>query len=180
MRSKLLITILIITLLVVYYLLGMDYMKQRQEHEALTSQITDVTQTLGQIPRPPQDLEQRLAAVQARLAAEQRALPGRINSTQVINTILKLADDCGVEAIPLITQPWSMETIGEHGYYVLRLNVEVEGSFAKLVTFVSKLENGEYKTLIVEDLNVTKVTEGTIPITASLDLAIFRQSPTSD
>ncbi len=185
-RGKLLITILIIVLLVVYYLFGMDYMKQRQEHEALTSQITDVTQTLAQIPELPQDLEQRLAAAQASLAAEQSAFPSQINSTQIINTILQLADDSGVKAIPLVTQLWSIENVGKHGYYVLRLNVTVEGSFSQLVSFVSKLENGEYKTLIVENLSVSEqaeeesASEGTIPITASLDLAIYTQSVALD
>ena len=189
MRSKLLITILIIILLVVYCLFGMDYMRQGKEQELLTSQITDVTQTLEQIPEPPQDLEQRLAAAQASLAAEQNAFPSKINSTQAVNTILKLGDDCEVKAIPLVTQPWSTETVGKHSYYVLRLSVAVEGGFPQLLTFVSKLENGEFKTIIVEHLSVTRVTkqseeesvvEGSIPITASLGLAIYTQSLTSD
>lgn len=182
MRSRLLITSLIIILLVVYAYFGMDYIKQRQEHEVLFSQITEVTQTLRQISKPPQDMAQRLAAAQASLAAEQSAFPGKINSAEVVNTILKLADDAEVKAIPLVTQPWSMENAGEHDYYVFRLNVTVEGSFSQLVSFVSQLENGKFKTLIVEDLSITGVTEpeGTIPVTARLDLAIYTQSPTSD
>lgn len=189
MKRKLLVTLLIIILLVVYYLFGMDYMKQRQEHEALTAQITEVTQALAQIPELPQDLEQRLATAQVRLAAEQSAFPSKMNSTEVINTILELADDCKVKAIPLVTKPWSVENVGEHGYYVLRLSVAIEGSFSQLVSFVSKLENGEFETLMVENLSVTRVSEqseeesvpeGTIPITASLDLAIYTQSLTSD
>ena len=189
MKNKLLITLLTIILLAVYYLLGMDFMKQRQQHEALTSQIADATQTLAQIPQPPQDLEPRLAAAQSSLAAEQSAFPAMMNSTRTINTILKLADDVGVKAIPLVTQPWSKETIGEHGYHVFRLNVSVEGSFSNLVSFISKLENGEFKTLAVENLNVNRVgeqseeetaTEGTTPVNASLDLVIYTQSPTSD
>lgn len=189
MRGKLLIAILITTLLVVYYLFGMDYMKQLKEHEALTSQITDATQVLAQIPELPQDLEPRLAAAQASLAAVQGAFPSQMNSTEVIDTILKLADDTGVKAIPLVTQPWAIEKVGEHDYNVFRLNVAVEGSFSQLVSFVSKLENGELKTLIVENLSVTRVTEepeeetvpeGTILITASLDLAIYTQPLTSD
>jgi len=188
-KSKLLIVLLIIILLVAYYLFGMDYIKQREQHEALTSQIADATQTLLQIPKLPRDLEQRLAAARASLAAEQSAFLGKMNSTQIINTILKLADDCEVKAIPLVTQPWSMEDIGEHGYYVFRLNLAVGGSFSQLVTFVSKLENGEVKTLVVEDLRVTRVSEQSeeesvseaiIPVTASLDLAIYTQSPTSN
>jgi len=188
-KAKLLITLITIIVLVVYAYFGMGYMKQRKEHEVLTSQIIEVTQTLRETPQPPQDLEQRLEAAKASLAVEQSAFPSRMNSTQIINTILKLADVCEVKAIPLVTQPWSIENVGEHGYQVFRLNVAVKGSYSQLVAFVSQLERGEYKTLIVEDLSVTRVTEqsegetvteGTIPVTASLDLAIYTQSPASE
>ena len=189
MRSKLLITILIIVLLVVYYLLGMDYMKQRQENDALTSLITDITQILREMPELPQDLEQRLTAAQASLAAEQSAFLISMNSTEVVDTILKLADGSDVKAIPLATQPWSTQKVGEHSYDVFRLNVAVEGSFSQLLTFVAKLENGEFKTLIVEDLSVTGVAEqsgeetvsgGTMPVVASLNLAIYAQPLSSN
>lgn len=178
MKSKLLIIILIIILLVVYAYFGIDYMKQRNEQEALSLQIAEVTEVLGEMPKPSQDIEQRLEAAQTSLAAEQSVFPSKMNSTQVINTILELADDCQVKAIPLVTQPWSIENIGEHGYYVFRLNVAVEGSFSKLVSFVSKLENGEFKTLIVENVSVTRdpeesVSGGTISVVAILDLAIY-------
>jgi len=188
-KGKLPIVILIIVLSVVYYLLGMDYMNQRKEQEVLTSQITEVTQTLSEIPEPPHNLEQRLEAAQASLAVEQSVFPSKINTTQVIDTILRLADDCQVKAIPLVTEPWSIENIGEHGYYVFRLNLVVEGSFSQLVIFVSRLENGEFNTLIVENISLARVsqqseeedvTEGTIPIMASLDLTIYTQSLTSD
>ncbi len=188
-KGKLLIAILIIMLLVVYAYFGMGYVRERKEHEALTSQITDISQTLAQIPAPPQDLEQRLETVRASLVAEQSAFPSKMNSTQIIYTILKLANDCEVKAIPLITQPWSMENVGEHDYHVFRLDVAVEGSFSQLVSFLSKLENGEFKTFIVEDLSVTRVTEqsegqtvteGTIPVTTSLDLAIYTQPTASE
>jgi len=183
-RKSLLITIFIIILLVVYCLLGMSYLKQRKEHQALTSQIAEVTQTLREIPKPPQDLEQRLAAAQTLLAAEQSSFPSKIDTTQVINTTLELAEACGVKAIPMATQPWSIETVGEHSYHVLRLTVAVEGSFSQLVTFVSQLEKGEYVTLVMENLSAAWSTEQTeeetIPVTGSLKLAIYTQSPSSD
>lgn len=189
MRSKLLITILIIVLLVVYYLLGTGYMKQRQENDALTSLITDITQILGGMPELPQDLEQRLTAVQASLIAEQGAFLVRMSSTEVVDTILKLADDSDVKAIPLVTQPWSTQKVGDHSYDVFRLDVAVEGSFSQLLTFVAKLENGEFKTLLVEDLSVTGVAEqsegetvswGTMPVVASLNLAIYARPLSSN
>ena len=182
MRTKLLITLLIIVLLVVYFILGMDYMEQRQTHEVLTSQITDVTQTLAQTPESLQPLEQRLVEARASLAAEQNTFPGKQNSTQVINSILTLADDHQLKTT-LVAQPWLMENVGEHGYHVFRLNLAVEGGFSQLLSFVSKLENGEFKTLIVEDLSVKRATEqpeGNIAITATLDVAIYTRSVTAD
>ena len=189
MKGKLPIVILIVILSVVYYLFGTDYLNQRKEQKALTSQIAEVTQTLSEMAEPPQNLEQQLEAAEASLVAEQVAFPGKMGTTQVIDTILRLADDCQVKAIPLVTEPWSKENIGQHDYYVFRLNVAVEGSFSQLVYFVKKLENGKFDTLTVENVSLTKlsqqsedegVDEETILIIASLDLAIYTQSLNSD
>ena len=187
-RSKLLIAILIISLLVVYYISGMDYINQRQEHEALAFQIATVTQELAQMSEPPQNLEQRLRAAQARLDAEQSIFPRQLNSTEIISNILGLANSLGVNAIPLVTQSWSTEVVGESEYDVLRLTINAEGNFSQLHSFVSKLENGEYQTLFIEDLTVTRVgtvSGGTGSVEAmlfigSFDLAIYTQSLTSD
>lgn len=186
---KLLIILLVAVLLVVYYLLGMGYLKQRHEHEALAAQINEATQTLAQMPKPPDDLDQQLATAQASLDAVKNSFPRTMNSTRIINAILKLADNCEVKAIPLTTQPWKKVDISDHSYFVFRLNVTATGTFAQLVSFLNKLENGEPQTLIVEDLSVTRVArppgeegapEGTIFVNANLDLAIYTHYPTTD
>jgi Tfp pilus assembly protein PilO len=185
LKSKLIITFLIIAivaLLAVYYFLEMDYLRKCQGHEALAAQINGATQTLAQTPEPPQDLEQRLAAAEASLAAVQVDFPRDLNSTQVINSILKLADECQVRVIPLATRPWSLESIGE-GYHVLRINMVIRGSFSQLVSFVSQLESGEFGTIVVEHLSVkggTGPAVETIPVTAYLDLAIYTQFTNSE
>jgi len=167
----------------------MGYVKERREREALTSQITEVTRVLAQTPEPPQYLEQRLEAAKARLSAAERSFPIGVNSTQVIDTILKLAENSKVSAIPLVTRPWTMENVGGHDCYVFRLNIVVKGDFSQLLTYLNKLEKGDYKTLIVEDLSLVSTTgqsdEGAvaweaIPVTASLNLAIYSRFPTSD
>ncbi len=188
LMSKLLIAILIISLLVVYYIFGMDYINQRREREALAFQIATVTQALAQMSDPPQNLERRLEVAQERLAAEQSMFPTRLNSTEVISTILELANSLGVNVIPLVTQSWLTEVVGENNYDVLRLTVAAEGNFYQLVNFVSRLENGEYQTLVVEDLTVDKAvtasegngSAGVVSYIASFDLAIYAQSLTSD
>ncbi|MEE8598081.1 MAG: hypothetical protein V3S69_00915, partial [Dehalococcoidales bacterium] len=118
----------------------------------------------------------------------QSMFPTRLNSTEVISTILELANSLGVNAVPLVTQSWSTEVVGENNYDVLRLTIAAEGNFSQLVNFVSRLENGEYQTLVVEDLIVDRVatvsegsgSEGTVSYIASFDLAIYARSLTSD
>jgi len=180
---------LVIVLLVVYTYLGLDYMKQRRGLAALTSQMAEVDQALAQIPQPAPDLAPRLEAARASLAAERDAFSTRLSSTEIINIILKLADVSGLKTIPLTTQPWSTEENGEHSYDVLRLNLAVAGGFSQLVGFVSDLENGEMGTLILEDLRVNRDdgpvedgagADGTMPVTASLGLAVYAQALSPD
>ena len=183
-KGRLLITTVIIILLMGYCLIGGNYLKQLKEQKALAAQIAEATQTLSGIAKPPADLEQRLAEAEDGFAAEQGLFPSKINTTQVINTILGLAKSCGVKATPMVIQAWSTETVGKHSYQVLRLTVAVEGSFSQLVNFASSLEEGGYTTLVMENLSATKGSEqseeGTIPLTGNLKLAIYTQSPSPD
>jgi hypothetical protein len=94
MTSKLIISIFIIASLAVYGLLGTGYFKERQGQAAIAASTANVTQELEQTPAPDADMPQKLVAAQANLAAAQSAFPGKPNSTQVINQILKLADAC--------------------------------------------------------------------------------------
>ena len=178
MKNKAVITSLIIAMIVllaVNCFLGMDYLRQRQKNEALTSEIAGVTQTLASTPGPLPDLEQKLAEAEASLAEAQNALPRDINSTRVINAILKLAEACEVKAIPLSTRPWSADNIGK-GYYIFRINMAISGGFAQVNSFVSKLKNGEYESLVVESLSVSRVSASsgdTVNVAASLGLAVY-------
>lgn len=185
---RLLIIVLVVALLVGYYILGTDYLKQGREHEALVSQISEATQVLTQIPPPPADLEQRLAAARTALESANNTLPNQLNSTRIINAILRLADEVGVRAIPLTTQPWTTETVSGEDYSVFRLHIVVTGPFTQLSSFISRLENGELETLVMEYLTVDSFTgpfrgEGvyadTLPVDAGLEIAVYaRPQPT--
>jgi hypothetical protein len=180
---NLLTALLVVVLLVAYYLMGTGYLKQRREHAALAFQLTDTTRALALIPNPPGDLEARLTAARDSREKVKDMLPGQMSSTSIVNTILKLADDGKVKAIPLITQPWTTVNMGGYECSVFRLSVTVTGTFPQLVSFVNQLENGELKTLIVEDISVYRatgtsggITPGkTAPVNASLNLAIYTQ-----
>ena len=178
-------TILVLVLLVVYYIMATDYLKQRREHKTLASQIAETTQMLAQIPPSPADLEQRLNEAQSGLEVTQNSLPDRLNTTRIIDAILKLADGAGVKAIPLVTQPWTVESISDQNYSVFRLSITATGSFTKLVSFINQLETGQPQTLVIESLLVDRVTdkpeeEGVIPIEAKFEIAIYARPPAVD
>jgi hypothetical protein len=175
----------VLVLLVVYYFMVTDYLKQRRENKALASRMDEAAQMLAQIPPSPADLEQRLSAAQSDYESTQNSLPDRLNTTRIINAILRLADDVGVKAIPLITQPWTIESVSDHNYSVFRLSVTATGAFTKLVSFINQLESGEPQTLVIESLLVDRVTDTsgedvTIPVEAKLEIAIYARPPAVD
>lgn len=178
--NKLAITLILVILVIVYGLLAMDYMKQGPEQERLLSEIEEADQSREAIPEPSTAFSELLAVVQANLAAEYETIPGEISSSDVIDTVLGLAQEIGVKAIPLITQPWTEQYVGESTYRIFRINVEIEGLFSQVREYVSRLESGEFNTLIVErliiDIEDEEVYAGEFtPVEASLDLAIFTQ-----
>jgi hypothetical protein len=183
---KLLIALLAVVLLAVYYIIGTDYLKQRQEHGELSSLISMEKETLAQIPPQPADLETRLSDAQAGLEEAKSTFPERLNSTRIIDVILKLADNIGVKAIPLLTQPWTTESVEGNDYSLLRLHITATGTFIQISDFLSQLENGEITTLVMEQVAIDSpttpfggeaVNDGTIEVNTRLEIAVYSQSP---
>ncbi|OGN97283.1 MAG: hypothetical protein A2Y89_06920 [Chloroflexi bacterium RBG_13_51_18] len=154
---RILITALILALLVVYYLVGTGYLKQRSQKETLKNQISDGTAALALIPLPPPDLDEQMADAEDLLWAGQDTLNIDTNITRIINRILRLADETGVKAIPLSTQDWMVERISNQDYAVFRITLAISGNFTQVTDFLNRLENGEPETLVLEYLNVEKV-----------------------
>lgn len=152
--NKLAVAGVVVILLAVYGVLALDYMKQGSEQDRLSSEIAEIDQSLQEVLEPPPSNLEELALMEATLAAEQETIPSDVDSTDVIKTILGLAQMNGVKAIPLVTDPWTREKIGGGTYRVFRISVEAEGTFAQISAFINDLENGEFNTLSMERLNI--------------------------
>jgi hypothetical protein len=178
----LLVIILIAGLLTVYYFFGTDYLKERRDNAATAPQIAAAKAQLAQIPSHPNDIARRRDAASANLTKEKNAFPSWLNSTLLVNAILKLAEASEVKAIPVITQPWAIESAGGINYPVFRLNIAVNGSYIQIADFINRLESEEPETLVIGDLKVVWAT-GQIPgdneagaddlPEASIDIAIY-------
>jgi hypothetical protein len=140
---------------------------------------------LAEIPPLDPELQQRLETVQAELDIAQDYFPAELNTTEIINDILKTAEEIGVKAIPLITRPWTTEIINDYSVSIFRLNLVVEGTSAQFSDFLYQLENGEIQTMVIEYLTVNKedeksfqesLADNTTRIVADLDIAFYAQA----
>jgi len=172
--SRLLVIILVVGLLAAYGILGTKYGERQRQKVALASQIAGVTGQLALILLPPADLEQRQTAAAAALDSVINAFPATSNSTWIVNTVLKLAEATGVKAVPMATQPWTVESVHQIDFPVFRLNVAVKGTFTQFTDFVSRLETGWPETLVIAELRVETV-PGPVAneVDASLDIAVY-------
>jgi Tfp pilus assembly protein PilO len=185
MKSRnLLIILLVVVLLVVAYLVVSDFLNQRNQKQTLEVQIAQATGTLALIPLPPADLEARLAAANESLDAVKDSFAIDVNDTRIVNRILEQAVTSGVKAIPLSTQAWTLESVANQNFSVFRIEIQVTGTYANLVGFLSQLEKGEPKTLVIEYLQV-ETTSGAFmldtaarnaqPITATIKIAVYAE-----
>ena len=176
------IIILVVALLAVYGFIGSDYLKQRNQRDAYDSQIADASATLMQIPQPPADLEERLAAAQDSLEEAKNVFMLDMTNTEIINKILDSANQTNVTVIPMATEPWVEESVADQTYSVLRISIQVVGEYTQLIMFLHELENGELNTLFIESLTV-ETTSGVsllesseryaLPLTATVRIAIY-------
>jgi hypothetical protein len=169
---------------VVYYLMTTDYLEQRRVNNALTSQIGEAIQVRAAIPPPPTDLEQRLSAAQNALETARNEFPDQLNTTRIIDAILRLAEAIGVKAIPVITQPWTVESVSDQIYSVFRLSVTATGAYARLVDFINRLETSEPKSLVIESLTADRTTEiyeqDATMFEARLEIVVYTRPPAAD
>jgi hypothetical protein len=178
----LLLAALIIVLLAVYYIVGTDYLKLRSQNRDLSLQVVDTAGLLAQTQSLSGDFEGRMAEAQANLDAAKEAFPKNLNTTRIVNTILKIAGETGVKAVPLATQDWTGEVVNGVSYLVFKLHITAKADLEHLSAFQERLETGEIPTLVIEHLEVMRLNdvawgEGDADqspeITAGMDIAVY-------
>ena len=140
---------------VAYASLGASVLRQRSEREALSTQIESaeaVLATAKDVRQNLADLPARLDTARQQLAAAQTSFPSELDSNTLLQTILGYANESQVRVLEVHTQPPAAE-VGEideeaevSAYRVLGFNLEVEGTFKQLVTFLSAIEEGAMST----------------------------------
>ena len=159
---------------------GSSYNNERREHQALAAQLAEINQIITEMPQAAPGLEGQLAEAEERLAAEAATFPTEMDSTEVVNIILRWAERQDVTAVPLATEPWATVEIGEHRYQVLRIDITAAGTFSQVRSFIGELESEGFQTLNIDYILITKTgddPEEDNQVTAELELAIYTQPP---
>ena len=140
---------------VAYASLGASVLRQRSEREALSTQIESaeaVLATAKDVRQDLADLPARLDTAREQLVAAQTAFPSELDSNTLLQTILGYANESQVRVLEVQTQPPAAEVGGideeaeVSAYRVLGFNLEVEGTFKQLVTFLAAIEEGAMST----------------------------------
>ena len=183
-RTRTLGIFLVILLAIGLTYSGTGYLKERNSRTALITKMNDTNSMLSLIPSPSADLQQRLADAQkTNSAAKQNLVPVDIDTTQVIKTVLALADECNVNVIPLNTDSWTNVAIEGINYRVLSISLSVKGSYTNLTTLVNRFYGNEFTALVVETVTINQPGQQTAgsgaagaDYTGTIGLGIYTQA----
>ena len=184
--KRLLLIIVIFTVLAAYYILGTDYLKEKRQNTALAADIEDTTLLLMEIPPLPAELKERLEAVQNELDSTLKRLPAEPNTTKIIDYILQLGEYSGIKVIPIFTQPWETESYEGYDVSAFRFSLSVLGTSSQFLKFFSKLENADFETLIIQNLEVYRdddfeylksISSDLVKVQADIQLVVYGRVP---
>jgi hypothetical protein len=174
--------LLILAVIVVNILVWQNNSARQSQIDLLDSQISQVQGNIAGIPAPATDLDARLAAANAAFTEAKNGLPGGIDTNDIMDYLINVAEQCQVEAVPLASEgaaPASGKSYLEYDF-----SVTVTGSLANAADYVASLEGNDFPTLIILDCSVSKI-EGTdftrpeknMQVTVNLSIAVYVASP---
>jgi hypothetical protein len=146
---KLVAVSLYLGLVVTYFLWGIDYVylgltdEPTREHEQLSLQIESSKKELANIPNLAVGREHLFAQAQELLASEQSRIPNTLNINDLVRSVIEIANECHVKAIPLNTTPPELKTIGQNSCSYWYISMSVEGDFQNIVNFIENID-GKY------------------------------------
>jgi|GEM_PF-3507970 len=170
MLIRFLIIIAVIGALVASGLFIKDYYSESSAADAISTQIQNTQKNVAIIYSQTRsveaevlDLTKRYSDVQAAIEAEKNLMPDKMNSNDIVESILLLGKEKHVNVIPLSTDDWTPVKIDKHDYHVFRMKVELNGDEKDIIEFLERLQYSIYQTLVVEDIRLVKTIETPVP-----------------
>jgi hypothetical protein len=157
-RSRVLVTLLVLGLIVLYANLLSSYVNHNKTQAALQDQIDSAVTMLNLLPSAPVDSQKRLDEAQKAYDAALAAIADNtVDSNQIMETTIKTAAECNIKVNPTTTDQWTERTIGLNSYRILPLTLDIKGKHADIITFIQRLENrDQFPNLAIGSLILTE------------------------
>jgi hypothetical protein len=162
-RSKVLIVLLVLGLILVYANLLLTYANQKREQNSLRDQVNNSITTLKLLPAAPTDLPERLAAAQqAYDTALTEVSATDIDSTQIMEQLIKTAEIFNLKVNPATTNQWMLKNYGLTTYRVLPFSLEIKGSHEEIISYLMQLEDRtQFPFLAIDGLTLVGLPQNT-------------------
>jgi hypothetical protein len=161
---------------IAYVALGVSFVRQHWDKNALSSQVDlgeGVLVAAGSSPQELEDLQARLQAAQQQLAFAQGAFPSELDSSAFVETVLVHANASQVRVLKASTKPPAFQTEGEGTYRVLTATFDIEGGLGQLISFLGGLQSEATATLRIKSLSLQESAGG---YTLNLEVLAYARS----
>lgn len=171
----------LVVIVIANIVVWVNHINKSSEAESLRAEITSINEEMQQMTLPESNLEEAIESTQEALTAAVKDFPISLNRNEVMDFILDLADTCGVQVMPLVSEGWSDEEAGA-SYRVLGFSGTVTGSINDISEFIFELQNGSYETLTIREVTIKNqigmYTENPtyyndVPVSVSLSIAVY-------
>ena len=159
MYKRILAAAIIILIAFVYVQWGMDYIyayewgKTAPDRESLVNEIENTKKIVNQPVNFDPTLSQKLVELQGQVGLEKEKFPADIYITDVVDELLHLAQDAGIQIIPLRNGEWSKAS--EKGYEKYQIQLIVAGDIDDITGFVDQVESRMLYSINVESLEMS-------------------------
>lgn len=159
MKSRTVILVLCFAVVITgFFLVGNNYLDARQVKKDTYSDITTALQELAALPPHDETTIERREEAERRLADAYAMLPETLNTSAVIDILLKTADHENVDAIPLRSMPWQTLIIDDVSIAGFELLIEVTGTYNDLQQFLIAVGD-KLPSLVYTSLSVDTITD---------------------
>ncbi len=160
-------------LLLAYIVVGVSYVRLRQQQTDLQTQIEAAGGTLSQVSGMPESLsglQQRLALLNSDLDRLQKALPAQIDSAAIVQTLVDDATHNGVIIKQMSSAP-PTEVKAPKGedpsYTALKYTLVIQAGMPHILSFLSAVENESSQVAEIGETNAS-IEDGQTQMTVSI------------
>ena len=136
--------------------LGMAYMQQNNEQDRMGVEISEATLRLDEFILDEyyadrDALEEKLSKILSEHETAKGVLSPTIESIDITGDLFRIAELCNVEIVKISSSPFSENKVSELAFYVLPINIEVEGEITDIIEYLNKLDS-DFSTGFVESV----------------------------